>query len=806
MHRPTALAQAAMLAMLAVSGFHADAQVTGTNGANGTNFVNCIGGSPCGNGYGVVPSGSAAGNGGAALTASGTQTNSTTATGGIGGNGGNNTTGGGVFGIGPRGGPGGVGGAGATGATFTLTNSGSGSLVGGLGGTGGVGAGGASSGGVGGTGGTGGAGLDGTGFTLTNDGAITGGGGGTGGVGGTNHGAGGTGGTGGSGITGSGYTLTNTGTISGGSGGAAGAPNTTGNAGTAGADGAGVTSTGGATITSSGTISGGSSGNALSLSGGGNTLTLQATSITNGSIVSTSGSTNGGDTITLTDSAQINGGISLLAGSTLNAATVTAAGNLANGGTLAIGAGKNLTVASFTNTGTFTTTVASMSSFGRLTVTGTATLGGTLHVSAASASGLVSGSLGSVISAGSISGTFASTDTDSLLFTFAPVYTSTDVSITVASVLPLIHQTTTEQGNSPASEASQVLDQILAASSTGEIAQHFMTFSTGQEQALSNAVSQTLPSLIGGSIQATQATLTNINKVVLGRLDGLRGMPSGDASQDRHVWVKPFGSWVKQGDQGAVTGYEADTYGLVAGVDANVSSTTRLGGGVAYATSKLESASSVLDHKTDVTLWQLIGYGTHTIDDRTDLNFQFDLGRNTNSSSRSITFASSVASADYDSTSAHAGMGLTRSYPLSAEITVFPTVRADYTWIRDSGYTETGAGALNLIVGSRNAQALVVSTGAKLAYKLNSAVTLSASGALAYDVNHDQAVINAAYSGASSASFTTSGIAPKPLTVHAGVGAEYKTSTGTNILFAYDAEHRSGFDNQSASVKVRWAF
>ncbi|RZI83047.1 MAG: autotransporter outer membrane beta-barrel domain-containing protein [Rubrivivax sp.] len=811
--RATPMRRAAMLMMAMTSAhFAAQAQVTGTSGANGTNYVNCVGGSGCGNGYGVVPSASAAGAGGTALTLSGTQTNSVAATGGAGGNGGNNTTAATVFGVGPPGAPGGAGGDGGAGTGFTLTNDGSGALSGGAGGSGGMGAGGASVSGAGGPGGAGGTGLSGTGFTLDNAGAVTGGAGGAGGTGssaGTSgtKGTGGTGGAGGAGVSGSTFSLTNTGTISGGNGGAAGTPGAGGPAGLAGVGGAGVVSTGGATIGNAGTISGAGTASAISLSGGGNTVTLQAASVLNGGLVSTSGSTNGGDTVNLVNGAQINGDLSLLAGSTLQTGSATITGNLSNGGATVAAAGANVVVGgNFSATGGFTTAVASMSSYGHVTATGTATLGGALHVDALNASGLVSGNLGPIISASSISGTFASTDTNSLLFTFAPVYSSTAVNLTVTSVLPLVQQTTNAQGNTPASGAAGALDQILADAPTGEIAQKFMAFSTGQEVALSNAVTQTLPSLIGGSILATQATLSGINRVVQSRLDGPRGMSSGDNVQSRHAWVKPFGSWLEQDSQGAVAGYQADTVGIVAGVDSDWSTSTRLGVGLAYARSRLESRSSVIDHKTDVDLWQLIGYGSHALDERTALNFQIDVGHNSNTSDRLIGFASSVASADYESNSAHVGAGLARSFTLSDKLTLIPTLRADYTWVRDSGYAETGAGALGLVVDSRNAQAFVISAGARAAYKVNDRVTLSASGALAYDTVHDSASVNAAFAGAPGATFTTYGISTKPLTAQYGLGVAYSMASGVELTAGYDAEQRSGFRNQTASVKVRWRF
>lgn len=792
----------------------ASAQVTGTTGTNGNSYVNCVGGSGCGNGYGVVPSGSVAGNGGDALSATGTQTNSVTATGGTGGNGGNNTTATSVFGLGPGGAVGGTGGAGASGTSYNLTNTGGGSLVGGVGGHGGVGGGGATRGGTGGTGGTGGSGANGTGFTLTNDTTVTGGMGGTGGNGGAvasgTGGAGGTGGTGGAAVSGSGFTLINHGTLMGGSGGAGGTPVGSGAAGATGAGGAGVASTGGATITNTGTISGTGSANGITLSGGGNTVTLQASSITNGSIVSTSGSTAGGDTIILANTAQLNGGLSILAGSNITAGTATVTGAATNAGTMTLGAGANLTVGSLSSTGTLRTTVASMSSYGHLTVTGAATLGGTLYVDAASASGLTAGNLGPVITAGSISGTFSSTSTNSLLFSFTPVYTSTQVNLTLTSLTaatPLILQTTNAQGNTPAAGAAGALDGILAASPNGPIAALFTTFTTGQEQQLSNAVSQTLPLVIGGSMMATQSALSGINKVVQARIESNQGMSSGDGyGRDQHAWVKPFGSWAKQDTTHGVAGFDADTAGIAVGYDRQHGDNVRLGAAFAYAVSSVDGQSSVAPQSADVSLYQLIGYGSRSLDERTELNVQANVGRNTTQSERQISFAGTKASADYSSYTAHIGTGLARNYPVTGKVTLTPSVRADYTWVRDSGYTESGADVLNLVVNSRTTQAFVLGANGKAAYQFSDHLSVSANLGFGYDTMSKQTSITAAYAGEPGAAFTTYGVDPSALTVQYGAGIVYKTPSGIELVTRYDADHRTGFTNQTASVKVRWVF
>jgi hypothetical protein len=289
----TALAGAMVFAALAAAPARADGGKggdgtagSGTGGAGGTGFNGNSGGTPSG------ASGRAAGGGGGG------------AGGGAGGNGGVPFPGGGGAGgtagnpngaIGNDAAGGGDGGAGGGGGGWNGNGAGAasiangGTLAGGNGGAGGNGP----PGGVSGGGGGGGAGGYGAVVTGTapssNTGTITGGTGGAGGSG-TSFGGGGDGGDGGVGaqFASTGATFTNSGTITGGNGGARG---TGGSAnGTAGAGGAGIVGAG-LTVINSGSVTGGLSGNgvtranAITFTGGTNTLELRAGSSITGNVV-----------------------------------------------------------------------------------------------------------------------------------------------------------------------------------------------------------------------------------------------------------------------------------------------------------------------------------------------------------------------------------------------------------------------------------------------------------------------------------------------------------------------------------------
>ncbi|HEY9217330.1 MAG TPA: autotransporter domain-containing protein [Phenylobacterium sp.] len=257
---------------------------------------------------------------------------------------------------------GGGGGIIAVGAA-TLDLSGTSSVTGGAGGTGGAsglvnnGAQSPRSGG----GGGGGAGIalqGGGSLTLAAGTVDTGGSGGTGGAGPDNTvnpgGQGGDGGGGGTGVIASGATITNSGTISGGAGGLGGTggtgPGGSAPAGSNGVGGAGIVGSG-LTVINSGIITGGSAGgggaqaNAITFTGGANTLTLQGGSTINGNIAVT-GSLNfsQGTNVTLSNAITGTGSVSKSGAGTL---TLTGAntfgGGLAiNGGTVAAASNLNL--------------------------------------------------------------------------------------------------------------------------------------------------------------------------------------------------------------------------------------------------------------------------------------------------------------------------------------------------------------------------------------------------------------------------------------------------------------------------------
>jgi outer membrane autotransporter protein len=306
---------------------------------------------------------------------------------------------------------------------------------------------------------------------------------------------------------------------------------------------------------------------------------------------------------------------------------------------------------------------------------------------------------------------------------------------------------------------------------------------------------------------AISGSLHSVNRIVQARQEGQHGRSSGDGFVgNKNAWVKPFGSVADQDDKSGVSGYKAKTSGIVFGVDTEVQNINRLGGALAITRASVDGNSVVAPQSSTVDSYQLMVYGSRSLSDVTDVNFQADVGNHNNEGTRSILFTGSRANSEYNSLSFHLGAGVAHTLKLNEKTSFTPSVRADYTRVRDSSYTETGAGALNLAVGTNTTEEFILSADAKLTHQLQERTLLTANLGAGYDTMNQQASITAAYAGAPSASFTTQGLKPSAWLVRGGLGVVHTAASGLELTARYDVESRESFINQTVSAKLRWSF
>ena len=481
--------------------------------------------------------------------------------------------------------------------------------------------------------------------------------------------------------------------------------------------------------------------------------------------------------------------------------------SLINNGTLKVadtGSGTATISGDFSNTGTFNTKVTD-TSYGKLNVTGNIGLGGTLFVDAStvtSSNNYSSGTLAGVMAGATRSGSFTSYSDNSTLFNFTPVYTSTGFDLTIAAAPGNgVYDAVVSTDNSAGQGAAKVLDRLIQADPAGPIATLFVPLNGSQ--AISSAVSQTLPLLNGGGQQASFSLIRNTTQNIQSRQDAVRGLNSGDGMlADQHLWFKAFGSWLDQDNHQGTAGYSGNTYGFTAGADGDLTEQARIGVAFTYAKADLNASTN----SAVVDLYQFTGYGSHDLNDNTWLDYHAGVGQNVNSGDRDIRFANRTAKSDYNSYTANAGVGLSHRIPLGSSTSFIPGVRADYLWLKDESYTEKDAGALNLKVNSNTADAFIIGLDGKLNYQTDAGYSLSANAGIGYDLIHDRTSITAAYAGALGSSFVTNGIDQSPWIARGGLGVARDIANGISLQARYDVEHRSDFINQTAALKIRWGF
>lgn len=324
------------------------------------------------------------------------------------------------------------------------------------------------------------------------------------------------------------------------------------------------------------------------------------------------------------------------------------------------------------------------------------------------------------------------------------------------------------------------------------------------QQSLSDAATQTLPLLQSNYTQALRTSLNEINNIVESRQ---LGASSGDLFEvDKNFWFKPFASWANQDDKQDISGYDANTYGLVAGLDKEFANDIRLGLALSYARSDVDGNSNIARHSVDVDTYRLSFYGNKYLTSGTNVFFQADIGRHNNEGKREIAFTNSTARADFDSWSSHIGAGIAHPIALSEKVTLTPSFRADYTHIRDESYREKDAGILNLDVDSNESEAFVLSLDGKLSKDIAANASIYINGGVDYDLINDDSRINAAFAGAPTASFRTDGIKQKPWGGHIGVGIVGEMTENLTVTAGLSAEFKEGYDNKTASAKFNWNF
>lgn len=458
--------------------------------------------------------------------------------------------------------------------------------------------------------------------------------------------------------------------------------------------------------------------------------------------------------------------------------------------------------------------------YGRLKVGGTATLANdtTIKVDVAPSNTLVAGTLQDIIDASTSDTTLYSGPDyrvldNSIAWRFAALQDADTLDLTVASTgMASYRAAVISAGFSSGTGVAGALDDFYANGAPDSVFDDllYVLGSKNTPAEVAEDVSKLMPLMSGGLSQATFNAMHGANRIIQARNETNKGLSYGDETRpDRRMWIKPFGSWSDQDNADGAIGYEADTYGVVFGADTEVGTSFRLGAALAYSASDVDSKSSAAPQSADVDTYQFALYGSYSIDERTDISFQADIGTSNYDGVRTISIApfNTRAFSDFDSTNYHLGVGLGRDIRIDDKTTFTPSVRADYTAIDMDGYTETGAGSLGLKVEGETYDELIFAVDGKINYDLSDALSLTGNLGLGFDAINDQATITSSFVGGGG-TFVTNGVDPCALLFRGGLGLVMHPANvnGIELVTRYDFEGREDLSNHTVSLKFRMPF
>jgi len=257
-------------------------------------------------------------------------------------------------------------------------------------------------------------------------------------------------------------------------------------------------------------------------------------------------------------------------------------------------------------------------------------------------------------------------------------------------------------------------------------------------------------------------------------------------------WLKGFGYFGSQGSQGAFPGYNSIIAGTMIGYDMPLETPlggeTRAGFGIGYARNIING--DTFSTSTDANTYQATAYVGHEQGPwfvYGDLSF----GWNDYSGTRPISFPgiNQTAQASYGGQDYTAFMTTGFHFPVSG-FTITPLASLQYTHVNLDGYTETGAGNLDLKVNSQGDDFLESGLGVKVDRLFG-----TASGTYVPEVHvkwyHE--LINptlqntAAFALAGSPSFTTPGLRTADDTFNPGVGVTFLSCACTGKTWTLEA-------------------
>lgn len=300
-----------------------------------------------------------------------------------------------------------------------------------------------------------------------------------------------------------------------------------------------------------------------------------------------------------------------------------------------------------------------------------------------------------------------------------------------------------------------------------------------------------------------------------GQLSGsLEGVSEYEKQSGHGLWLDAYGLRGNMDDNarynwndGGYTGFDFSTFGITLGYDRQVNDRVVAGLGMGYAKTNIDLDDNAGDGDIDSAMVSL--YGEYR-GERAYLDAILTYGQNNYDNKRNLTIGSirRNAHSDHDGTVFSAWLG--SGFPFYRQHwQLEPFLELQYIHLDEDGFTESGAGDVNLEVDNDKTESLVSEAGIRAAYtvqqKTGKLIT-DMGVAWVHDFDIDNRVITASYAGAPSTAFSVKGRDIDTNGVALDLGLAFRNKQHLTTSIRLGAVIQDNYTDTGVMGQVRYEF
>lgn len=306
-----------------------------------------------------------------------------------------------------------------------------------------------------------------------------------------------------------------------------------------------------------------------------------------------------------------------------------------------------------------------------------------------------------------------------------------------------------------------------------------------------------------GPTESDSSFKKSLYDMALGIKSGLlSGLP-------KSVWVKGFGSKIKQGSSNGVSGFDSRDYGITLGADTEIEQGRFMGMALTFADGKIESSNTNAT-ETDLQTYQLSVYGGTELPHDMYMNGSLSYAWNDVQSVRNNLGGLGLNSyADYTNDYYGLDTSVGKIFSVGENTTLNLSGLANYKYYNSYDYTEQGAGGISLDVQNDSSQTFEVGFNVDVSSDFHqdngSVLTPFLSFGYRYDLIGDTFATHSNFVAGGNA-FESTGAEPERGTTNIGLGLDFVSGQNWDIRTNYDYEYKENYDSHSAQITSRWKF